>query len=126
MTEQYEDLDVKRQNNADGPHKGPIHGTTIDFVDGQIDIGAFDCPDMAETERISQATLPLNNSRRSSLTTILGAQKPEKPQMPSRDDAFQYVDNYIKVIAVYVPIVHGPTFRKLVRPYEPIKYWLAF
>ncbi|KAF7506911.1 hypothetical protein GJ744_011152 [Endocarpon pusillum] len=117
LTEQHENLDIHRQNSANGPHRGPIHGTIIDFVDGEIDIGDFTCPDMTETEMISQATLPLNNSRRSSLTTILGAQKPEKPQMPGRDEAVQYIDNYLKVIATYVPIVHGPTFRKQVAEY---------
>jgi hypothetical protein len=115
LPEQHEDLDIKRQNNANGPHRGPIHETIIDFVDGEIDIGAFTCPDMTETEKISQATLPLNNSRRSSLTTILGAQNREPPQMPGRDEALQWVDNYLKVIAPYIPIVHGPTFRKQVR-----------
>jgi hypothetical protein len=114
LIEQHADTDARRIHGADGPHRGPIHETIIDFVDGEIDIGAFDCPDMAETMRISQAHLPLNNSRRSSLTTILGAQKPEKPQMPSRDDALSFIDNYQKVIAPYVPIVHGPTFRKQV------------
>jgi hypothetical protein len=64
--------------------------------------------------KVSHAALPLNNSRRSSLTTILGAQKPEKAQMPTRDEAIQYIDNYLKVIAPYVPIVHGPTFRQQV------------
>jgi hypothetical protein len=115
LTEQDKNIDVVSSDNADGPHRGPIHETSVDFVDGEIDIGAFDCPDMAETMRISQATLPLNNSRRSSLNTILGAQKPKKPQMPSRDEALQFIDNYQKVIAPYVPVLHGPTFKKQVR-----------
>lgn len=114
LTEQNADADPGRVDNADGPHRGPIHETTIDFVDGEIDISAFECPDMAETMKISQASLPLNNSRRSSLTTILGAQKPEKPQMPPRDETLQCVDNYLNVIAPYVPIVHGPIFKKQV------------
>jgi hypothetical protein len=114
LTEQRADTGLRRPKNVNGPHRGPIHETTIDFVDGEINIGAFACPDMAEMEKISQGTLPLNNSRRSALNTILGAQKPERPQMPTRDEAMQYIDNYLNVIAPYVPIVHGPTFRQQV------------
>lgn len=114
LADQHTDIDVRRLESPDGPHEGPIHGTVIDFVDGRIDIGDFDCPDMAETMRISHANLPLNNSRQSSLTTILGAQKPDKPQMPSKEEALIFVDNYQKVIAPYVPIVHGPTFTRQV------------
>jgi hypothetical protein len=115
LTEQQGDAIAKRSPEIDGPHRGPIHETMIDFIDGEIDIGAFACPDMAETMRISQTTIPLNNSRRSSLNTILGAQKPDMPQMPPREDALLWIDNYLKVIAPYVPIVHGPTFKKQVR-----------
>ncbi len=117
IPEPHANTNSRSSSDTDGPHIGPIHETTIDFVDGEIDIGAFVCPDMEETRRISQETLPLNNSRCSSLSTILGARKPERPQMPSRDDALQYIDNYQKVIAPYVPIVHGPTFRKQVSLY---------
>ena len=111
MTDQRVDAESMRRHDADGPHRGPIHETIVDFVDGEIDIGAFVCPDMAETARIPQAILTLNNSRRSSLATILGAQKPDKPQMPSRAEALQCIDNYQNVIAPYVPIVHGPTLK---------------
>lgn len=114
VTDEQVDAESMRRDDADGPHKGPIHETIVDFVDGEIDIGAFVCPDMAETTRIPQGILPLNNSRRSSLATILGAQKPDKPQMPSRAEALQRIDNYQNVIAPYIPIVHGPTFRKQV------------
>lgn len=103
-----------RPSNEDGPYKGPIHETNIDFVDGQIDLGAFASPDMVETLKISDAILPFENLRRNSLATILGEKRSEKPQMPSRDDALSCVDNYQKVIAPYVPILHGPTFRKQV------------
>lgn len=100
--------------DADGPYRGPIHGTIIDFIDGKIDIGAFVSPDMEETIRISQDILPPDNSRPSSLSTILSRPKPELPQMPPREEALQYIENYHKVIAPFVPILHLPTFRKQV------------
>jgi hypothetical protein len=125
ITELHEDVSIRRPNTVDGPHRGPIHETTVDLVDGEIDIGDFVCPDMTEAMRLSQATLPLNNSRHSSLTTILGTRKPERPQMPSREEALQYADNYLKVIAPYVPIVHGPTFLKLVGLWQCYKRMLA-
>lgn len=117
MTNQQVDAVSTICDDSDGPHRGPIHETIIDFIDGEIDIAAFDCPDMAETMRIPQATLLLNNSRQSSLATILGAQKPEKPQMPPREEALQWIDNHLSLIAPYIPIVHGPTFRKQVADY---------
>ena len=114
MAEQHTTSHTMRPSNEDGPYKGPIHETSIDFVDGQIDLGDFASPDMVETLKISDAILPFENLRRNSLATILEGKKSEKPQMPSRDEALLYVDNYQKVIAPYVPIVHGPTFRKQV------------
>jgi Fungal specific transcription factor domain len=112
MMDQHTDAEARRPNNADGPYTGPIHQTLVDFLDGEIDIGAFDCPDMEETSKISAANVPLNYSRRS--MSILGVQKPEKPPMPTREETLQYIDNFQNVIAPYVPIVHGPTFRKQV------------
>ena len=114
IPELHEDVSTRRLNVVDGPHRGPIHETTVDFVDGEIDIVDFVCPDMTEVMRLSQATLLLNNLPQSSVITILGSRKPERPQMPTRDESLQYADNYLKVIAPYVPIVHGPTFIKQV------------
>jgi hypothetical protein len=114
IPELHEDVSTRSLKVVDGPHRGPIHETTVDFVDGEIDIVDFVCPDMTEVMRLSQATLPLHNLSQSSLTTTVGSRKAERPQMPSRDEALQYADNYLKVIAPYVPIVHGPTFIKQV------------
>lgn len=129
IPESHEDVRIRRPNVVDGPHRGPIYETTVDLVDAEIDIGDFVCPDMTEVTRFSQATLPLNNSRQSSLTTILGSRKPERPQMPSREEALQYAENYLKVIAPYIPIVHGPTFIRQVglwRSYKRLSAFLIF
>jgi hypothetical protein len=114
VPDHYTDVETAGQGVFSGPHKGPIHETTIDFIDGEIDIAAFACPDMADRLNLYQSTIPINNSRRSSLNTMLGAQRRERPQMPPRDDALMYIDMYLNVIAPYVPIVHGPTFRQQV------------
>ena len=121
MTDRDTNTEGRRANNAKGPHDGPIHETIVDIVDDKIDIGDFHCPDMEETMNISQDTieisqamLPLNDSQRSSLASILGTQKPEKPPMPSREETLQYIDSFQNIIAPYVPVVHGPTFRRQV------------
>lgn len=111
----------RRANNPSGPHTGPIYQTNVDIVDGEIDIGNFNCPDMEETIKLSQETMtlsqaivPLDDSQRRALASALATRKPEKPPMPSRDETLQYIDSFQNVIAPYVPIVHGPTFRRQV------------
>lgn len=98
-----------------GPHQGPIHGTKIDLTDGYIDIAGFKCPDIDDAMKLSQEILPVGVPGRRPSTAKQGSQRPERPQMPNREEAMQYAENYLKVIGTYVPIVHGPTFRKLVK-----------
>ena len=110
----YQHLSRNRRPETNGPHRGPIYETVIDFMDGKLDIGAFRCPDMDDIMKISPALATLNNSRRSSINTIHGAQKPDQPPLPRKEDAIQYIDNFLMVIAPFVPVVHGPTLKQQV------------
>ena len=113
MVDQHTDAWAGKSIMPDGPQTGPIHQTIVDLVDDEIDIGAFDCPELEETMRISHVTVLMNNPQLSSFS-ILGNPRPEKPPLPSREETLQYVDNFQNVIAPYVPIVHAPSFKKQV------------
>jgi hypothetical protein len=96
----------------DGPHYGPINGTLVDVLDGEVDIAAFDCPAMAEFEYGSGPIF--NHSTKSCFQTVSDSQRPEKPALPPRDEALKSIEMFLGTIHLYVPILHGPTILELV------------
>lgn len=109
-----------QQNNSltssrgsDGPYHGPINGTVVDIGDGEIDVAAFNWPDMAELEF---GSAPIYNQSMSSFVrTLSGYQRPDKPDLPSRDEAFASVLGFLGTVNTYVPVLHGPTTLELVK-----------
>ena len=100
----------------DGPHYGPIHGTIVDVLDGEVDVAAFECPAMADFEYGSGPVF--NHSVKSHVQTVSGAQRPGKPVLPAKKDAIEIVNKFLATVHLYVPILHGPTLLELVRtPY---------
>ena len=98
-----------------GPHFGPIRGTTVDVLDQHIDVADFDCPGMDEPKQpLPNGRYQFNNSRSSFLSTIMGQVKPPAPELPDRDSAFTYAKYYLSVVAPYTPLLHGPSFLRLV------------
>ena len=97
----------------DGPHYGPINGTVVDMLDGEVDVAAFDCPAMAEFEYGSGPLF--NHSATSYVQTVSGAQRPEKPAMPPREEALKSIEQFMGTVNTYVPILHGPSTLALVR-----------
>ncbi len=113
-TQAFEDLNnqISSRRGDDGPHQGPIHGTIVDIFDDDIDIADFHSPDMAEIAY--DAAHVYNHSMSSFVRTVGGAQKPERPPLPPREEARKLVDNFLKTLNTYAPIVHGPSMMELV------------
>ena len=109
-----------QQNNSlassrggDGPYHGPINGTVVDIGEGDIDVAAFNWPDMAETEFGSAPVY--NQSMSSFVRTLSGHQRPDEPTLPPREEAFASVLGFLRTVNTYVPILHGPTTLELVK-----------
>jgi hypothetical protein len=98
---------------SDRPCRGPIHGTVVDIGEGEIDVAAFNWPDMADSDFWSAPTY--NQSMSSFVRTLSGHQKPERPALPSREEAFTSVSGFLGTVNTYVPILHGPTTLELVK-----------
>ena len=96
----------------DGPEQGPINGTMVDVLDGEVDVAAFECLVMAE---FSYGSGPLfNHSTRSYIQTVTSTQKPEKPALPPKEDALRDINTFLRIVNTYVPILHGPSTMELV------------
>lgn len=96
-----------------GPYYGPIHGTTVDILDGEIDIADFHSPDMAEIGYNTGSVY--NHSTSSYVRTVGGAQKPQVPKLPPREEGLKLIENFLKTLNTYAPMVHGPSVLELVR-----------
>jgi hypothetical protein len=96
----------------DGPHCGPINGTLVDVLDGEVDIADYDCPAMTELEYGSGTVF--NHSTRSYVQTVIGAQRPDKPALPPKEEALKLIETFLGTVHLYVPILHGPTVLELV------------
>jgi hypothetical protein len=98
---------------SDGPYRGPIHGTKVDIGEGEIDVAAFNWPDMADSDF---GSAPIYNQSMSSFVrTLSGRQRPEKPGLPPREEAFASVLGFLGTVNTYVPVLHGPTTLELVK-----------
>lgn len=96
----------------DGPHYGPIAGTVVDVLDGEVDVAAFECPAMADVEFGNGPVF--NHSTKSYLQTMAGTQRPERPELPAKDEAVKSIEVFLGTVHPYVPILHGPTILALV------------
>ena len=98
--------------SKNGPEHGPINGTIVDILDGEVDVAAFDCPPMAEFEHGSGPMF--NHSTRSYVYTVTDGQRPEKPALPPKEEALKDIDTFLGTVNTYVPVLHGPSILELV------------
>jgi Fungal specific transcription factor domain len=96
-------------DNVEPLHTGPINGTKVDLLDGEIDVCDFSCELMENPPR-SQLDV-FNLSRLALINTIFGFQNVRDPQLPSKEDAIRDVDQFLIVMSSYVPVVHRPTMK---------------
>lgn len=111
---------VSSNRISDGPHYGPIKGTVVDVLDGEVDIAAFECPTMADFEYGSGPVF--NYCTESYVQTITGAQRVEKPILPPKEEALKSIETFLGTVHPYVPILHGPTILELVRIIFPLVF----
>jgi hypothetical protein len=92
-----------------------IKGTALSILGMEIDIADFDSLDMDEPDRSVFHPQLYNKSYQAFLQSALNINpRIEKVELPSREDGFTYADWYFRVINPYMPLLHGPTFFKLV------------
>jgi hypothetical protein len=90
--------------------KGPVNGSTVDIMDGLVDVCDFPS-EMMDSPGRGQLDI-YNLSRTSIINTIFGFQRVTDPRMPTKEDALREVDQFLVVMSQYVPILHRPTMRE--------------
>jgi hypothetical protein len=92
-----------------------IKGTALSILGMEIDIADFDSLDMDEPDASVFHPQLYNKSYQAFLQSALNINpRIEKVELPSREEGFTYADWYFRVLNPYLPLLHKPTFFKLV------------
>lgn len=102
----------------DGPCAGPVRGSKVSMFGFEIDTARFASADLDEpAQPLGKHDRLYNKSKTSVLRTAMGGQRPpDMPPLPTQATANSYVGWYFMVVNPYVPVLHEPTFKALVRP----------
>lgn len=93
-----------------------IKGTALSILGMEIDIADFDSVDMDEPNSADLHGQLYNKSYQAFLQSALNINpRIEKVDLPQRADALTYAVWYFRVLNPYMPLLHKPTFMKLVR-----------
>lgn len=93
-----------------------IKGTALSILGMEIDIADFYSLDMDEPSSSAPHAQLYNKSYQAFLQSALNINpKIEKVDLPQRGDAMTYAVWYFRVLNPYMPLLHKPTFMKLVR-----------
>lgn len=101
---------------SDNAPLSSIKGTKLSILGTTIDITSFNSPDVDEPPPGTPARSPLyNKSVMSFLQSSTNINPPpENVKLPSKDEGFTYSEWYFLMIQPFMPILHKPTFIKLV------------
>lgn len=102
--------------SSDSAPLSSIKGTTLSILGTTIDITSFDAPDMDEPPPGTPIGSPLyNKSMMSFLQSILNINpRQENVDLPSKQDAFTYAEWYFLMLSPFLPVLHKPSFLRLV------------
>ena len=95
-----------------------IRGTSLNVLGMEIDLADNVSPDLDEPGPSKGAhEMPRNKSYHAFIQSAFNAHpKPVDPGLPSRQEAFTYAEWCFKTVLPYLPILHKPTFFRLVSP----------
>lgn len=103
-------------SSSDSAPLSSIKGTTLSILGTTIDLTSFDAPDMEEPPPGTPIGSPLyNKSVMAFLQSCLNVNPPlGDVELPSKQDAFRYAEWYFIMISPFLPILHKPSFLRLV------------
>jgi hypothetical protein len=102
--------------SADNAPLSSFKGTKLSILGTTIDITSFDAPDIDEPAPDAKASQPLYNK---SVQAFLQSTMNINPHLdditlPARKEGFTYSEWYFLMIFPFLPILHKPTYMKLV------------
>lgn len=96
-------------------HLSSIKGTALSILGMEIDIADFESSDMDEPDATNSGPSLYNKSYQAFLMSSLNINpKIEKVDLPDRQDGLTYAQWYFRVLNPYFPLLHQPTFMRLV------------
>jgi hypothetical protein len=96
-------------------HLSSIKGTALSILGMEIDIADFASVDMDEPDSSVFHPQLYNKSYQAFLQSTLNVNpRIEKVDLPPREDGLTYAEWYFRVLNPYLPILHKPTFMKIV------------
>ncbi|EAQ93880.1 hypothetical protein CHGG_02115 [Chaetomium globosum CBS 148.51] len=101
--------------SSDSAPLSSIKGTTLSILGTTIDLTCFDAPDIDEPPPGTPIGSPLyNKSVMALLQSCLNINPPQpNVELPSRNDAFTYAEWYFLMVWPFLPILHKPSFLRL-------------
>ncbi|KAF4467692.1 Transcriptional activator acu-15 [Fusarium albosuccineum] len=93
-----------------------IKGTRLSILGMTVDLASFQAPDIDLDEPPADAKMstPLyNKSPQAFLQSIMGVNPPMQVDLPGREDAFTYAGWYFLTLSPFLPILHKPSFMRL-------------
>lgn len=113
-------VDARLGVAADNSPLSSINGTQLSILGTTIDVTSFDAPDMDGPPSGTPYNTPLyNKSIRSFYNSVHKAQPPIEAPFPSREEAFSYSEWFFIMAGPFVPVLHKPTYLKLVS-FQPL------
>lgn len=101
--------------NPGNSNLSSIKGTALSILGMEIDIADFDSFDMDEPASSTFNPPLYNKSYQSFLQSALNINpRMDKVALPSREDGMTYAQWYFRVLNPYTPLLHKPSFFKLV------------
>jgi hypothetical protein len=92
-----------------------LKGMTLTLLGTTIETTAFDAPDVDEPPTAADPCVPLyNKSLQAFLRSTMGVNPPVQVELPTRENAFMYAEWYFITVGSFIPLLHKPTFMKLV------------
>jgi len=93
-------------------HVGPVNGSKVDILDGTVDVADFECEQMRDYPQDERNKF--NMSRTSITNTFCGYQSIADPRLPSKEEALQMANQFLTIMAQYIPVLHKASFMELV------------
>ena len=93
-----------------------VRGTSMNVLGMEIDLADYMSADVDEPDPLNADRQPVyNKSYRAFVQTAFGVSpKLNKVELPPRSEGFNYADIFFRLTSPYAPVVHRPTFIKLV------------
>lgn len=96
-----------------------MNGTQLSVLGTTIDVTLFDVPDMDGLPPGTPMSTPIYNKSLQAFYNSLGKVNPPiDAPFPSREEAFSYSEWYFVMVGAFVPLLHKPTYLKLVIPHS--------